>query len=498
MLSSNAKGKLLDSLPFVAPQRFVTSSLVQTLTYIDNFLPGTELVHTTTSPHAATLRPMIKGVRVLTLPYLEFEYCNVYSGTYGKSLPLIRRHPGAIVILWNKGDHDHVFFLTMSQLLPCLKDMQANSWSMIVFWNETKGSVARTGPDVGLDFTDQPAPAPDMPPQPPAGKDEVDRPGYDDPHGDMPVDDEDMPPPHGQHPEPDLDDDPIELDTGGDPPSQPPGGGAQVPVPGGEHDDSDLDMPLDPDDAGDNPVHRDPDLGTGHRQISRCFLWSITKRTLLREVCLVLSVRFLLPIRMLSPPMPWPAPSAPIVPVPIPPHPRFPVPQSLRAPSPRNVSQTRARGVHPDGLSKAKSRTVGPLVVVLPGQSAGKKDPILRVTSRLILSLLPCGLVQLRFLVCLWLRGNFLFSKPHARNPPRNLLCRRRRKIQTLTPLLTIVSVKIACLPWLTVMTTFWSIFRRVSKFLRLCRWMLCVVVDQAGKSQGRDADAGNAAQICK
>ena len=183
-LSSNAKGKLLDSLRFVAPQRFVTSSLVQTLTCIDNFLPGTELeVHTTTSPHAAALRPMIKGVRVLTLPYLEFEYCNVYRGTYGKSLPLIHRHPDAIVILWNKGDHDHVFFLTMSQLLPCLKDVQANSWSMIVFWIETKGSVARTGPDVGLDFTNQPAPAPDMPPQPPAGEDEVDHPGYDDPHG---------------------------------------------------------------------------------------------------------------------------------------------------------------------------------------------------------------------------------------------------------------------------------------------------------------------------
>ena len=141
----------------------------------------------------------------------------------------------------------------MSQLLPCLKDMQANSWSMIVFWNETKGSVVRTGPDVGLDFTDQPAPAPDMPPQPPAGEDEAGHPGYDDPHDDMPVDDEDMPPPQGQHPEPDLDDDPIELDTGGDPPSQPPGGGTQVPVPGGEHDDSDLDMPMDSEDTGGNP-----------------------------------------------------------------------------------------------------------------------------------------------------------------------------------------------------------------------------------------------------
>ena len=143
--------------------------------------------------------------------------------------------------------------MTMSQLLSCLKDMQANSWSMIVFWNETKGSVARTGPDVGLDFTDQPAPAPDMPPQPPAGEDEVGHPGYDDPHGDMPVDDEDMPPPQGQHGEQDLDDDPSELDTGGDPPSQPPGGGTQVLVPGGEHDDSDLDMFLDSDETGGNP-----------------------------------------------------------------------------------------------------------------------------------------------------------------------------------------------------------------------------------------------------
>ena len=87
---------------------------------------------------------------------------------------------------------------------------------------------------------DQPAPAPDMPPQLPAVGDEVDHPSYEDPR-DMPVDDEDMPPPQGTRPEPDLDD---------DPPSQPPGGSAQVPVPGGEHDDSEPDAPLDPDDNG--------------------------------------------------------------------------------------------------------------------------------------------------------------------------------------------------------------------------------------------------------
>ena len=37
-----------------------------------------------------------------------------------------------------------------------------------------------------------------------------------------------------------------------------------------------------------------------------------------------------------------------------------------------------ARGAHPDDISKAKARAaqpVGPPVVLLPGQSAGKKDP---------------------------------------------------------------------------------------------------------------------------
>ena len=123
LLSNNSKGKLPRSLHFVAPQRFVTSSLVQTLSYVDKLLPGTELeVHTTTSSDAVALRPMMKNVRVLTLPYLEFEYCNVYRGTFGKTLPVIHRHPDAVVILWNPGDHDHVFFVTIAQLLPCLQE----------------------------------------------------------------------------------------------------------------------------------------------------------------------------------------------------------------------------------------------------------------------------------------------------------------------------------------------------------------------------------------
>eukprot|EP00439_Symbiodinium_sp_Y106_P024983 s292_g3.t1 len=279
MLSENSRGKLPKPLQFVAPQRFVTSSLVQALSYIDNLLPGMEVeIHTTTSAEAVTLRPMIKNVRVLTLPYLEFEFCNVYRGTQGKTFPLIHRHPDAVVLLWCKGDYDHVFFVTVAQLLPCLQDMNLADWSMVVFWNESTGSGSKKGPDVGLDFTDQPAPfwnestgsgskkgpdvgldftdqpapSPHVPQQPPVtpGED-LDYPGYDDPHVDMPVDDEDMPPPNSA-PEPDLDDDPIELGSGGNPPPRPPGGGTHVPVPGGDGDE-DLDMPHDPDTDGGHP-----------------------------------------------------------------------------------------------------------------------------------------------------------------------------------------------------------------------------------------------------
>ena len=382
LLSNNSKGKLPRSLHFVAPQRFVTSSLVQTLSYIDKLLPGTELeVHTTTSSDAVALRPMMKNVRVLTLPYLEFEYCNVYRGTFGKTLPVIHRHPDAVVILWNPGDHDHVFFVTIAQLLPCLQDMKADHWSMIVFWNEAKGSAARRGPDVGLDFTDQPAPAPELP-QPPANDENGDYPGYEDPHADMPVDDEDMPP-QSQQPEPDLDDDPIELGSGGNPPPAPPGGGTLVPVPDG--DDDDLDMPFDPDNNdGDDPPGGGP-LGPGPG-----FGPSPDEPPVQMEYhdeapppggppgAPGAVPQFSNPDQVLSPPMPWPAPATPIVPVPIPPHPQFPLPQSLRPPSPRNVAPTRVRGAHPDDVSKAKARAaqpVGPPVVLLPGQSAGKKDP---------------------------------------------------------------------------------------------------------------------------
>ena len=145
----------------------MTSSLIQTLGEIDRLLPGTGLeIHTSTSSQALSLRPSLKNVRVLTLPHRDFEFCKVYRRTFGKTLPLMQRHPDAVVILWKLEDYDHVFFVKLSQLLPCLKDMSADHWSMIVFWNESSSKKPSSKPDVGLDYTDEPVPtpSPDVPP----------------------------------------------------------------------------------------------------------------------------------------------------------------------------------------------------------------------------------------------------------------------------------------------------------------------------------------------
>ena len=124
------KSKSPKSLQFVSPQRFVTSTLVQALREIDRFLPGTEMeIHTSTSKQALSLKPSLKSVGVFTLPHMEPEFCNVCIGTFRKTLPLLQRHPDAVVILWNPQDYDHVFFATLS---PCLHSMKADHWSMIV------------------------------------------------------------------------------------------------------------------------------------------------------------------------------------------------------------------------------------------------------------------------------------------------------------------------------------------------------------------------------
>ena len=88
--------------------------------------------------------------------------------------------------------------------------------------------------------------------------------------------------------------------------------------------------------------------------------------------------RFSNPDQVLSPPMPWPAPATPIVPVPIPPASTVSTSAEFETAVSQECAPTRARGTHPDDVSKVKARAaqpVGPPVVLLPGQSAGKKDP---------------------------------------------------------------------------------------------------------------------------
>ena len=177
-------------------------------------------------------------------------------------------HPDAVVILWNPNDHDHVFFVTLSQLIPCLKQMKADHWSMMVFWNEGSGSRPSTGPDVGLDYTDEPVPLPPPsapPPQHGTGDDD-DTPSpsgyqdtvapdettlYDDPGDDLggtgggPLRAGPGPPGNqgGNDADPPSGEIEFQYGPGGNPPPHYPGGGVSVPVPA----DNDSSMELIPD-----------------------------------------------------------------------------------------------------------------------------------------------------------------------------------------------------------------------------------------------------------
>ena len=208
-----------------------------------------------------------------------------------------------------------------------------------------------------------------------------------------------MPPQPSQQPEPDLDNDPIELGSGGGPPA-PPGGGTLVPVP--EDDSFDLEMFMD---SGNTDEGHPP--GGGRSGYGPSPDEPPVQMEYHDEApppggppgAPGAVPQFSLPDQVLSPPMPWPAPATPIVPVPIPPHPQFPLPQSLRPPSPRHVAPTRARGAHPDDISTAKARAshpLGPPVVLLPG-----RIPYQKVTSRNLTSQLRLLLGLLRFQVCL-------------------------------------------------------------------------------------------------
>ena len=69
----------------------------------------------------------LRNVKVLTLPHMEFQFCNVYRGTCGKTLPLMLLPCCGTQMTMS------MCSLALSQLLPCLKDINTDHWSMIVF-----------------------------------------------------------------------------------------------------------------------------------------------------------------------------------------------------------------------------------------------------------------------------------------------------------------------------------------------------------------------------
>ena len=93
-----------DKLPvghqYVLPQRFVTSSLIQSLKKVDSMRLGVEVeINSSTDEIARELRPLMQNVRVMTLPHLSFEHCSVYRGTLGKVSPVLQKDPASVVLM---------------------------------------------------------------------------------------------------------------------------------------------------------------------------------------------------------------------------------------------------------------------------------------------------------------------------------------------------------------------------------------------------------------
>ena len=215
--------------------------------------------------------------------------------------------------------------------------MKADHWSMVVFWNEGSMAKPSVGPDVGLDYTDEPVPPP--PPGPSGYQDPVvlDDDMLQDGNGSSrsgrtrggPLGPGPGPPydPGGDSPDLPSGDIDFQHTPGGNPPPHYPGGGASVPVP----DDSDSSMELTPD-QGFYIRRGGPPDAPGAKQA------------------------FANPDQITQPPPHVPS-SAPQPIAPTPKHPHFPLFGVMRPPSPRNVPLTRSTGSHPDDVGpKAKLR----------------------------------------------------------------------------------------------------------------------------------------------
>ena len=125
---------LSDKLPVghqdVLPQRFVTSSLIQSLKKVDSMRPGVEVeINSSTDDIARELRPLAQNVRVMTLPHLSFENCSVFRGTLGKVSPVLQKDPASVVLMWEPGDFEKVFFVLVNQLRTFYEKLDLIKWS---------------------------------------------------------------------------------------------------------------------------------------------------------------------------------------------------------------------------------------------------------------------------------------------------------------------------------------------------------------------------------
>ena len=206
-------------LRHILPQKFSTPSLVSTLRMIEALPLGTEVsVRESTNEKIVALIPGLQNIRRMTLPQMYFESCSIFCGTYGRVNPLFSLPEDSVILLWNPGSHQRIFFMFMSQLYPHYKEFQVNKWNIIAFSTETSGAIRRTtvGPPVNNEV---------VPPHPPVGADGND-PIHPDDHGPPPEDDVNMPP-DGANDSGEQDDSDFDMD---DPHVNPPPGG-QPPFP---------------------------------------------------------------------------------------------------------------------------------------------------------------------------------------------------------------------------------------------------------------------------
>ena len=141
---------LSDKLPvghrYVLPQRFATSSLIQSLKKVDSTRPGVEVEsNSSTEDIARELRPS-RRIRVLTLLHLSFEHCSVYRGTLGKVSPVLQEDPASVALMWEPGDFENVFSALVNQLRTFYEKFDLTKWSFIGFSGETTAKLLRNVP----------------------------------------------------------------------------------------------------------------------------------------------------------------------------------------------------------------------------------------------------------------------------------------------------------------------------------------------------------------